>query len=156
MRYEDLFPHQQQIAELWMFIDFGSYSVFLPQVPTQQELDKFRNAIDRVKSNPASGRGETCTAFAQIIVKHGFGVLGHPELDTVVKSWMDLPDLESGHSVREAFRLVVSVPMVKGIENLPAAPGLKRDLLDAWKGFLERNLPIVIDPLAPVNEWVPR
>ena len=157
MQYRDLFPHTSETAVLWCFIDFERYSPFLPQVPTQHELENFENAVDRVRNNPASGRGDTYRIFAQIVAEHGFGVLWSSKLDAVVKSWMELPDLETGFSVKEAFTLAVSKPMIEGIEKLSGASDWKkRDLLHAWTRFLDRNLPIEIDPLAPENRWVPR
>lgn len=154
MRYPDLFPHTSEVAGLWCFIDFERYSVFLPQVPTPRELENFTNAVDRVKINPASGRGDTYTIFAQIVAEHGFGVLWSSKLDIVVKSWMELPDLESGYSVAEAFTLAVSKPMIKGIENLSGASAWhKRELLHAWKRFLDRNLPRKNEALAAMNDW---
>ena len=147
MHYLDLFPPLKEVAQLCTFIDFVHYSTFLRKEATKDEVNSFKTAVEKVKEDHQSGRGETYAIFVQILTKYGFGVLWDPELDAVVKSWMQLPDLVSGHTVEKAFMLAVSAPMIKGIENLPGASSWhKRELLYAWNKFLDRNMPSTMNP----------
>ncbi|KAL9117653.1 MAG: hypothetical protein Q9187_005809 [Circinaria calcarea] len=155
MHYLDLFPPSKEVAQLCAFIDFEHYSTFLRKEATKDEINSFKNAVERVKENHQSGRAETYIIFGEILAKYGFGVLWDPELDTVVKSWMELPNLESGHKVERVFMLAVSDPMIKGIENLHGASAWhKRELLHAWNSFLDRNMPSKRPRFEPWSEFL--